>query len=124
MAKVGALTISRPYLSLWMTIELAQDYYSAFKRRLPDGLVSVPANYQECITTLKRLAAAARANAAQLKHKCEQLHEAVKTQALSFLIASDWLFNFDNQHGMSATQQEASQALGQLRRARPETPAQ
>jgi hypothetical protein len=124
VAKVGALTISRPYLSLWMTIELAEDYYSAFKRKLPDGLVSEPANYQECIATLKRLAAAGKANAAQLKRKCEQLHEAVKTQALSFLIASDWLFNFDNQHGMNATQQEASQALSQLRRARSETPAQ
>ena len=131
VAKVGALTISKPFLSLWMGIELGEDYYVAFKRKALDGLVSEPPNYPTCTATLSRVVGssgggklALRAGAAQLRSKCEQLHQAVKAQALTFLIAADWIYNFATQHGMQATEKEATQVLTRVQRERHQKPWQ
>jgi hypothetical protein len=131
VAKVGALTISKPYLSLWMGIELGEDYYSTFKRKALDGLVSEPPKYPTCVATVSRFAdssgagrPAPRTSAAQLRSKCEQLHQAVKAQALTFLIGADWIYNLATQHGIEASEKEAAQELARVRRERHETPAQ
>jgi hypothetical protein len=129
VAKVGALTISRPFLNLWMTIELGEDYYSLFKREAPDGLVADPPNLPACVAALQRLGATpakgkVHLSTPQRRSKCEQLTQAIKAQALTFLVASDWLINFDAAHGVNATDAELGHAMKELETIRYPKPGQ
>jgi hypothetical protein len=118
VVQVGDLPITKPMLNQWMTIEIGADYYSAFKRQVPERLVSEPPNYSVCIVALKRLAPLRGAaspvplqNVEQLRSRCAQLYQAIKAQALTFLVASDWIINFDIHHGVNVTEEEVEQML-------------
>ena len=118
VAQVGQLVIARPMLNHWMEIELRDDYESAFKRNAPEDLVSEPPNYPACIAVLQRLipfrGTGKRnppASTTQLRDNCRRLYRAIKTQALSFLVASDWLINFSSAHGVNVTDEEVSHTL-------------
>jgi hypothetical protein len=118
VAQVGRLVIATPMLNHWMEIEFRDDYESTFKRSAPEHLVSEPANYPACVSALQRLVTfrgtgrrTPTASATRLQGICEQLHRAIKTQALSFLVASDWLINFDSAHGVSVSDKELSSKL-------------
>jgi hypothetical protein len=108
-------------LDHWMKIELGEDYYSAFRHRAPEGLVSEPPNDPVCTATMRRLTSVANparrglpSSAPQVKRKCEQLNEAVKTQTLTFLVATDWLIDFTGSHGVRVSAAEVAQMLKRL----------
>jgi hypothetical protein len=118
VARVGQLVIARPMLNHWMEIEFRDDYESVFKRNAPEDPVSEPPNYPACIAVLQRLVpfrGTGRRNppasSTQLRDNCKQLYRAIKTQALSFLVASDWLINFGSAHGVNVTEEEVSHTL-------------
>jgi hypothetical protein len=121
VAQVGQLAIDRQMLSHWMEIKLEEDYESTFRRHAPQGLVSEPPNYPACSAALRRLAPLRGtekrkppASAARLGNACQQLYRAIKTQALTYLVASDWLINFDSTHGVQVSDKETAQTLRRI----------
>ena len=88
-------SIARPTLNHWMRAMAGGDFHASLGGDGPQGLVSEPANYPECVAAAKKIvprtdAGQLKLNNAQILRKCRELHRALKTQALTFLISVQW----------------------------------
>ena len=90
IAEVANTTITEPVLAQWMAETVASDYYSIATHIVAPHLVSEPANYPACVTTLKKLTPIPgegppqhQPTPTQLLTRCKELYETVKQQALS-----------------------------------------
>ncbi len=122
VAQVGGYAITKAMVNQWMTEKVGEDYYEVATHESPPRLVSEPADYPACIASLKAIAPIpgegkpqAQPTVAQLTSKCKELYQAIKTQALAYLVSSYWSINFDADHGIKVTGEEVQQKLKQIR---------
>jgi hypothetical protein len=108
-------------LNEWMTEKIGEDFYDVASQPAPPRLVAEPANYSACLTALKALTPIPgqgkpqrQPTTAQLRSKCEQLYQAIKTQALSYLVSSYWTIDFLKEHAITTTPNQVQKALGRL----------
>ncbi len=115
VARVGAATITKATLDHWMSSMLGGDYYEIMGEPIPEGLVSEPPHYTACVARLKaamrKPVSGPSRTAVELKSKCEALYQAVKVQALTFLVGTEWRSHLYSAEGVTATEQEARQQL-------------
>ncbi len=122
VAQVGSYAITKTMLNRWMTEKASEDYYDAVGREAPPRLVSEPADYSACVASLKAITPVSsggkpqpKPTATELTSKCKELYQAVKTQALAFLVSSYWSINLDANHGINVTDEEVQQELKRIR---------
>jgi hypothetical protein len=126
VAEVGSSRITRAAVSHWMTALAGPEYYNASgEQPLPEGLLSDPANYPRCVS---RLGAATgtqlakttpptvpiRLTGPRLLRKCQQLNEALKTQATAFLVETQQILAASHENGLTPTTQEVQALYSEL----------
>jgi hypothetical protein len=122
IAQVGSFTITKSLLDQWMVPTVGEDFYAVTSRQAPVGLAAEPADYQACVTTLKKLTPIAgdgppqpQPTVSDLEGRCRQLHEAIRYQTLTFLVKAYWSINFAASHGVTATGSEVQQQLERVK---------
>jgi predicted nucleic acid-binding Zn ribbon protein len=121
LARIGPTVITTAEVSHWMAALGGEDFYEvSHGRTAPEGLVSDPPNYARCLSSLQVVAGRAtvagpRPTAASLLRKCQQLHEAVKQQALMFLVNYYFVTSVDKEWGIQASEAEAAKGWNGLR---------
>jgi hypothetical protein len=121
VAQVGADPITKASVSHWMATLAGGDYYQlSSKRTVPEGLVSEPPNYARCVARLEAAAASAPVKGGTqtgvaLLTKCRQLYQALRTQAVGYLVSARWLINLARDEGLTATDAEVTQLYNQLK---------
>jgi hypothetical protein len=122
VAQVGGYTITKAALNQWMTERIGESYYEVATHEVPPGLVSEPANYSACIASLKTVTPIpgegrpqSQPTVAQLTSKCKELHQDIKTKALTYLLSSYESINFGAEHGIKITDEEIQQALKRVK---------
>lgn len=112
VARVGDTPITRPMLSHWMMTLGGGDYYQlSHKHALAPGLVSDPPNYAACVSHLEASlggssAGKARPTTALLLTKCRELYQALKVQALEYLIGAQQTIKSYQEVGVTASDPE------------------
>jgi hypothetical protein len=120
VARVGGYSITRGMLNRWMSNEVGEDYYLTSTHRVPAGLVSEPPNYKRCVAALKGVAPfpgkgqPRQPTALELASKCQQLHRAIKEQALDFLISAYGSTAFAASRGIRVSDQETRRSLAEI----------
>jgi hypothetical protein len=82
-------------LNHWMRAMAGGDFRTSIGTKGPRGLVSEPANYSECAAAAKKIVPRSytgrlKLTDGQIEQKCRALYQAIKAQALSFLISVQW----------------------------------
>jgi hypothetical protein len=104
-----------------MAVVAGADYYQLSRsQKIPRGLVSDPPNYPRCVTVLESAAAGspsagAKPGGTELLGKCQQIYQAVKAQAVGFLVYAQWTIGMAREAGLTATKQEALQLYRQVK---------
>jgi foldase protein PrsA len=117
VARVGGTAVSRSELSDWMGTLAGSDFYEVSKAHtIPAGLVSDPPDYSKCVSGLEAAAPRAaavgtKATAAQLLEKCRQLYQALKRQAMGFLIDYNWTEHVLADEGLRVSDSEVTAKL-------------
>jgi hypothetical protein len=125
VARVGSTPITKAELNHWMQALAGGDFYEvSAKHTVPPNLVSEPPNYAACVASLESVAsklplrpphltplaiarnAAPRPTAAKLLSKCRELHQALRLQALNYLVETQWITALDAEQGITATDDE------------------
>jgi hypothetical protein len=121
VARVGGVPITRAAVSHWMTALAGTDYYAlAGEQALPNGLLSDPPNYRQCVARLEAVTAVSpksqRETGVQFLSKCRQLYEALKTQAVEFLIKTQATIAEDRELGVTVTDKEVRDSFNKTRK--------
>jgi hypothetical protein len=116
VAQVGGTPITRATLSHWMSTIVGGDYFELTSKVAPSGIVSDPPNYPRCqaiyeATSAKLPPGSTRPSAELLASKCRQLYAALKEQALSFLIETQWSTEQDAEQGIRLTSAEIARSF-------------
>jgi hypothetical protein len=121
VAQVGADPITKASVSHWMATLAGGDYYQlSGKRTIPEGLVSEPPNYARCVARLEAAAASAPVKSptqtgVALLTKCRQLYQALRTQAVGYLVSARWFINLAREEGLTATDAEVTQLYNEIK---------
>jgi hypothetical protein len=121
VARVGEAPITKAALNQWMTALAGQDYYSlSGKHTVPEGLVSDPPNYASCVSHVEAAVGHPKSgqfvpSAAQLLDKCRELNQAVKIQALSFLVRAQWTIALDRELGLTVSDAEVAKGVARVK---------
>lgn len=121
VAQVGGSSITKGELNHWMSTLAGGDFYEISKQHtVPSGLVSEPPNYGACVARLEAVAAGVvrvqpKLTAAQLFSKCRQLYQALKLQALGFLVEAQWIIGLAGEEGLKATDGEVMQLFKEIK---------
>jgi hypothetical protein len=119
VASVEGRPISHATLRHWMLAMTGGDFYEVSGRQAPLGLVSEPADDASCVADLgtltKRAGTSGHLTATQLSSKCRKLHEAIKQQALGFLISSQLKIGEASTRGVGVTDRDVAREFGSLR---------
>jgi hypothetical protein len=120
VAQVGSTPITRATLNHWMSTIVGGDYFELTSKVAPAGIVSDPPNYSRCqaiyeATSAKLPSGSPRPSAELLASKCRQLYEALKAQALNFLIETQWSVDHDAEQGIRVTSAEVNQRFKQYK---------
>jgi hypothetical protein len=91
----SSATISKPMLDHWMRAVVATDFRVSVLSRAPKGLASEPANYSECAAAAKKVVPKTstgqlKLTDAEISRKCHQLYQAIRNQAMSYLLSAQW----------------------------------
>lgn len=131
VAQVGGYAITKTMLNQWITEKIGEDYYEVSTHESPPRLVSEPADYPACVASLKAITPIPgegrpqpQPTVAQLTSRCKELYQAIKTQAIAYLVSSYWSLNFDADHGIKVTNEELQQKLKQIKAERYPTEAE
>jgi hypothetical protein len=122
VAQVGHVPITRTVVGHWISALAGGDYFElSGGHAAPAGLVSDPPNYKRCVTVLQSAKSGAparsqRPTGAQLLRKCQQLYQALKTQAIAFLVDAQWAIASSRELGITATDAETRQVFEGTRR--------
>ena len=112
VVQVGSTAITKPTLNHWMSAIVGGDFYERTHLVAPTGLVSEPPDYATCIAAVRTLASSREPKGrqeAQSKRKCEQLYQAVKQQAVGYLITAAVVMGQDAEQGLKVTASEVEQ---------------
>jgi hypothetical protein len=115
VAKVGSTPITKAQVSHWMGTLAGGDYYElSRKHEVPAGLVSDPPRYSACVSQLEASSAAAprklyELSGVQLLTKCRELYQALRTQAIAFLVHALYVPGLASDFGITVSDQEVRQ---------------
>ncbi len=110
VATVGNKTVTKSEVNQWMSTLASGDYTDlSGGHTLPEGLVSEPADYARCVSSLEAAIVGTKPSAAQLLTKCRQIYLAVRMQATTYLVKGLWVVSFNHEEGIDASQQEVMQ---------------
>ena len=118
VARVGPYAVTKELLNEWMTEKIGEDYFQVASHQVPTGLVSEPADYPTCVSTMRTLLASLKKpseSGAELTHRCHELYRALKEQALEYLVSSYWSFNFYKRYGIDIAPAQVQHALDQIK---------
>lgn len=124
VARVGNTPITTTEVDHWMKTLAGGDYYElSHKHVIPQGLVSLPADYSRCEANLKAavdsspLAAVIKRKLAPNEYevKCHDLHEALRLQATAYLVQANWMKAIDREIGVSASEAEVEELFKQIK---------
>lgn len=118
--KVDGSPITRATLSHWMSVIAAGDNFEHVGRPAPRGLVSDPPDYRACKAAIESIGPPKEALAARLEERriglqCRQLYEAVKEQAVSFLIQTMWTAKEARRLGVEVSGREVELSLAKTK---------
>jgi hypothetical protein len=87
--------ITKPMLDHWMRAVVATDFRVSIGTKAPRGLASEPAEDRECAQAAAKIVPHSftgkpKLSDAQISRKCHELHEAIKAQAMSYLLSAQW----------------------------------
>jgi hypothetical protein len=89
VAEVGHTPITQGTLDQWMKAMLGGDYYEITSNVAPTTLLAPPPKHASCVTELEHITTkpeARKPTQAQIEGLCAELYEAIKAQALTYLI--------------------------------------
>jgi hypothetical protein len=104
VVRVGNTPITRTMVGHWMEVLVAGDYRNDLVKPPPVGLATDPPNYNACVHAAKQISP--RANPVRSRSLCQQLYQAVKLQAVNFLINAIWFEEDAREHGETVTPKE------------------
>jgi hypothetical protein len=112
----SSATITKAMLEHWMGVTIASEFRDKLGHEAPAGLVSEPADYPRCLKVAKKLvprtsSGELKLSDAQISAKCRQLHEAVKVQALKFLLLVQWTELEGKEYSLHVSDGELHQEL-------------
>jgi hypothetical protein len=128
VAQVGPVTITKAELSHWMTTLAGGDFYELSKKHtVPADLVAEPANYSACVASLETAAenaaaipakahAAPRPTSSQLLTKCHEVYQALRFQAMAYLVNAQWSIGVYREVGVTASEAEVDSALEEFKK--------
>ncbi len=124
----SSATISKPMLDHWMRAVVATDFRVSTFKRAPIGLASEPANYPACTAAAKQFVPRTptgqlKLSDAEITRKCHQLYEAIRNQALSYLLSSEWTMQEAKELGVPLSDAELHQEFLRYRKETYSTPA-
>ncbi|HUI59110.1 MAG TPA: hypothetical protein VLX90_02740 [Steroidobacteraceae bacterium] len=117
VAEVGGTPITKATLDHWMVATLGSDYYTVTSHEAPATLLAAPPDHASCVAELERIDADANARkvtGAQIKSLCGELYEAIKEQALTFLISAQSEIASAKEDGVKVTGKQVQQAFAGL----------
>lgn len=112
---LGRAGISKATLNHWMSTIAGGDFFEISGMTAPSGLVSEPPNYAMCAANLKTLVPSLSQQ--ELRTKCKQFQQAVKQQAIGYLITVDTILGQNAEQGIHVSNQEIQQAFKKLQAA-------
>jgi hypothetical protein len=121
IAQVGDIPITKTELNHWMATIVGGDFYELTRVTAPKQLVSEPPNPTACVAKMKTVAKVTTTT--ELSHRCQQLAQLLKKQALAYLIESDVEVGEDAEHGITVTNQEIQASFNEVRKAQLPTEA-
>jgi hypothetical protein len=91
----SSLTIEKPMLDHWMRVVVGTDFRVNVGTKGPVGLAGEPADPSACAAAAKKVVPRSptgrlELSDAQIAQKCRQLHEAIRAQAMSYLLSAQW----------------------------------
>jgi hypothetical protein len=104
IARVGTSVVTKPQLTR-LIAAIA-----------PEGVAPEPPHYIECVKH-QEAGALAASDKAVFEQECERQYQTLKAQALSLLVAADWLTGQASDEGLKISGQEVAAQLGQASRA-------
>ena len=113
VAEVGGTAITHATLNHWMTTIIGGDFYESVAITVPKGLVSDPQNNAACRARLKTIRP--HLSEALLKSKCHELYQAVKEQALSYLITAAVSTGEAAEAGITVGEREVKEAFDRIK---------
>lgn len=128
VATVGKSKVSQAMLDHWMGTAFGGDYRAVLGKSAPSGMVSDPPDYARCVSVAQRIvpktpSGAPKLNESQLRVKCRQLNDAVREQALSYILSVLWRAEEGVELGKPATEREISAKLREVIYAQYRNPA-
>lgn len=121
VAQVGETSITKADLNHWMSTMAGGDFSEvSAKHTVPAGLVSEPPNYDACVARLEAVAAnittgRPKPTPTQLLSKCRQLYQALRIQALTYLVRAHWLIGLESEVGIKVTDSEVMQLFKEVK---------
>lgn len=117
----SSASISKATLNHWMRAVLGGDFRQSVGTKGPVGLVSEPAKDSECVAAAKKLVprsftGQSKLSEAQLLQKCHELHEAVKAQAISYLLSAQTVALEAAEEGVVLSDAELHKEFARFRR--------
>ncbi len=117
VAMVGKTPITYASLNHWAATFVRGDYYQVTQKRAPAGLASDPPNYAACVSAAETIAVKPpKPTPTQLQGKCHQLYEAVKLEALRYLISALWSADQSAELGHKITETDINERIAQLQK--------
>ena len=112
--KGSSATITKPMLNHWMGALVGEDFHASVGSRAPGGLVAEPADYGACLEAAKTVVPRSpsgklKLSDAQIEAKCRELHEALKAQAIAFLLSVQWTVQEGEEQGLHISEAELHQ---------------
>jgi hypothetical protein len=121
VARVGATAITRAAVSHWMSALAGGEYYELSRNHtIPAELAFDPPRYGRCVASLEGAegsspAGSPKPSSVHLLSKCQQIYQALKTQATAFLVATAWTIASDRELGITASDQEVLNLFKRVR---------
>lgn len=116
----SSATITKPMLGHWMRSLASGDFRQNLASIAPSGLVAEPANYPQCVKAAEKIVPKAadgrpQLTTRQLTEKCRELYEAIKAQALGFLINVQWTVTEAAEMGITVSSVAVRQGFDRYR---------
>ncbi len=117
----SSASITKATLNHWMNAVVGGDYRAGGPQIAPAGLVSEPANYPACEAAAKTIVPKGAngklaLNDTQIASKCHKLHQAIKEEALTFLLSVAWTVIEGEEFGLKVSEAQLHQEFARYRK--------
>jgi hypothetical protein len=118
VAEVGHAQITKATLNQWMTAMLGGDYYEITSHVAPTTLLAPPPSHASCVADLESITSHPgdrKPTHANIETLCAELYEAIKAQALSYLIRAQVDDTEAARHGVVVSNQRLEKEFARVR---------